>query len=48
MAWAMHDYRDAGGRETHGAVTEELEHNKQALQAAHGAVAERTQVDYLF
>jgi hypothetical protein len=27
-AWAVHDYKDVGGRVTHGAVTEELEHQK--------------------
>jgi hypothetical protein len=32
-AWAVHDYKDAGGRVTHGAVTEEVEHQKQALKA---------------
>jgi hypothetical protein len=42
LAWAMHDYRDAGGRVTHGAVTEEVEHQKQALQAMQGAIAERS------
>jgi hypothetical protein len=38
-AW-MHDDRDVGGRVTQGAVTEEVEHQKWALQATQGAVAD--------
>jgi hypothetical protein len=36
----MHDDRDVGGRVTQGAVTEEVEHQKWALQATQGAIAD--------